>query len=247
MISIYGVMEIRGVKPIGTDIVFKDDQVSTQDMLDKTLLVRGISVKFSFEVKLRHSFGLASFSYYCKDGKLQTKHRLFTSRPFEIIKRYDSDSILDSSEEQKEIFSEYYLMQEYQIRSILTAKGNNTLFDPASLKDIYELGTFLDIEFPDSYIAFLKISNGYKGYINGRFLELHGIEDMRKEEIRIGFETRPMLTVGFLGDYPIHLQYVEDKEQTITIVTWDYLEDGRLFIDNKATSFFGFLESINHR
>jgi len=244
MLSVYGVRKKKKVINLQRDITLRDDKLVVQEQLDNNLLVKGLSVEFSTVVELQYNFALVSFAFYCKDGDLQTKLRLFTIQPFSIVKRYDTTK--DPESDSKLIFDEYRNMQSNSLREILTANRNNCLSEQASLQDIFDLFNFLGLELPDSYVAFLEISNGFSGLINGRNLRMLGIEDLKKEDIRERFERFGMLILGFLDDFPIQLKLAKGEGNDLMIFVWDHFVNNRLIADNKASSFFEFLRQIQH-
>lgn len=243
MINVIGVRQIINSDMGEYAIRLADGRLYFQETLENNLLVKGLSIQFSTLVRMENNFGSVTFSFYCKDGILVNKQKLFTVRPFSIFRRYDST--LDTESDGKDIALEFKEFENNRIREILSLN----IMKPEPIEERYnrisELVKFHGTELPESYIAFLEVSDGFKGIVNGRKLILYSIEELKNEEIWNRDEKLSILSIGTLEEYPILIKFSKDEGKSTTIFVWDQLERGRLNMNLEANSFYGFLNRVS--
>jgi len=244
LFDIYGVSKVKRHKGFTGNCKLIDDHFSVQELLENSLLVQGLSVSFFVCLELYKFPTLLTASYYCRDSKVKEIKLLGNRETGEEVKKYESDGTDYSEEEVQLINNEYYKSRENYVQSVLNQGKQVKFCDPAANERIWEIQDQLDIEFPDSFIVFLMVSNGYMGWFKEGFLELFSIEKIGEDNRGIYFNNDQSIRIGRLFDHQILIRASRDDDGNHEYsFLWHYAHRER-FEELEFNTFFAFLQFI---
>jgi len=236
--SIHGVKSVTNHRNLPGNLEFKDEIAKTLYQDKGPIMVKGLTMDLWIEIEPLYPQFYISFEYYCLHGSAESLMCVMDING-QIIESYNSRNLTPENQ-QSDIFKKYEELRYGSLCRLLSIRKNFDDRLQVPFDKIFELESRLAMKFPDGFLEFFRIQNGFTGRLGNDILTLFNLDDLFQMAPYPLLTSDVDLLIGRFGNIPLFIRF-ENKDYTFGFMDFEQ-SDGQYA--PLAKSFYSLLQQL---